>query len=100
MVDVFNVGISALVASQRQLSTTGHNIANVNTEGYSRQRVDQITRVPQFGGNGFVGKGVEVNGQMRGTHAKGCRTQAGVRQVLSRHTWQDYAVVCLAVVRD
>ena len=61
MVDVFNVGISALVASQRQLSTTGHNIANVNTEGYSRQRVDQITRVPQFGGNGFVGKGVEVN---------------------------------------
>ena len=61
MVDVFNVGISALNASQRQLSTTGHNIANVNTEGYSRQRVDQVQRVPQFFGNGFVGKGVEVN---------------------------------------
>ncbi|MEM7467792.1 MAG: flagellar hook-associated protein FlgK [Pseudomonadota bacterium] len=60
MVDVFNVGLSALNASQRQLSTTGHNIANVNTDGYSRQRVDQSARVPQFFGNGFVGKGVEV----------------------------------------
>ena len=61
MVDVFNVGISALVASQRQLSTTGHNIANANTEGFSRQRVDQIQRTPQFVGSGFVGSGVDVN---------------------------------------
>ena len=61
MVDVFSVGISALAASQRQLSTTGHNIANVNTEGFSRQRVSQTARVPQFFGNGFAGKGVEVS---------------------------------------
>lgn len=60
MVDVFNVGVSAINAARRQLSTTGHNIANVNTEGYSRQRVEQVARPPQFSGAGFVGKGVDV----------------------------------------
>lgn len=39
MTDIFNTGKSALFAFQRALSTTSHNIANVNTEGYSRQRV-------------------------------------------------------------
>ena len=40
MTDLLNTGKSALFAFQRALSTTSHNIANVNTEGYSRQRVD------------------------------------------------------------
>jgi len=57
----FDIGISALLASQRQLSTTSHNIANVNTDGYSRQRVELIQRPPQFEGVGFVGKGVDVS---------------------------------------
>ncbi len=40
MNDLLNTGKSALFAFQRALATTSHNIANVNTEGYSRQRVD------------------------------------------------------------
>lgn len=40
MSDLLNTGKSALFAFQRALGTTAHNIANVNTEGYSRQRVD------------------------------------------------------------
>ena len=40
MTDLLNTGKSALFAFQRALSTTSHNIANVNTDGYSRQRVD------------------------------------------------------------
>jgi len=36
MAGIINSGISALNAFKRQLETTGHNIANVNTEGYSR----------------------------------------------------------------
>ncbi len=40
MSDILNTGKSALFAFQRALSTTSNNIANVNTEGYSRQRVD------------------------------------------------------------
>lgn len=40
MTDLLNTGKSALFAFQRALSTTTHNISNVNTEGYSRQRVE------------------------------------------------------------
>jgi len=58
--DIFNIGLSALLASQRGLATTGHNIANVNTAGYSRQRVTFETREPQFVGIGFAGKGVDI----------------------------------------
>ena len=35
-----NIGLSSLYASRRALELTGQNISNVNTEGYSRQRVD------------------------------------------------------------
>ncbi len=34
-----NVGLSSLFAQRRGLELTGHNVANANTEGYSRQRV-------------------------------------------------------------
>lgn len=48
------------MAAQRGLATTGHNIANVNTEGYSRQRTEQIERLPSFTGAGFIGNGVDI----------------------------------------
>ena len=35
-----NAATSALMAQQRALDITGQNVANVNTDGYSRQRVD------------------------------------------------------------
>jgi flagellar hook-associated protein 1 FlgK len=35
-----NIGLSSLYASRRALELTGQNISNVNTEGYSRQRLD------------------------------------------------------------
>jgi flagellar hook-associated protein 1 FlgK len=57
---ILGVATSGLLAFQRSLTTTGHNIANVNTEGYSRQRVDLGTRNPQATGAGFIGKGVDV----------------------------------------
>ena len=34
-----NIGLSSLYAQRRGLELTGHNIANANTEGYSRQRL-------------------------------------------------------------
>jgi flagellar hook-associated protein 1 FlgK len=40
-VNMFNIGKSGLMVSKQSMTTTGHNIANVNTEGYSRQNVDQ-----------------------------------------------------------
>lgn len=58
--DIFGTGVSGLLAFQRALGTTGHNISNVNTEGYSRQRVELNARPPQGTGSGFIGTGVEV----------------------------------------
>lgn len=58
--DLFDIGTSALSSFQRAIATTGHNIANVNTDGYSRQRVDLTQRTPQFSGAGWMGSGTEV----------------------------------------
>lgn len=58
MADILNVGTSALLSLQRAITTTGHNIANVNTEGYSRQRVNLETLIPQLSGGSYIGSGV------------------------------------------
>jgi flagellar hook-associated protein 1 FlgK len=65
MGDMLGNALSALVSNQRALATTSHNIANAGTEGYSRQRVDFNTRVPQQAGNGVIGSGVQVSGISR-----------------------------------
>lgn len=59
--DPFSIGTSGLLAFQRGLTTISHNIANVDTEGYSRQRVEFSARAPTQLGNLIVGSGVEAN---------------------------------------
>jgi len=61
MADFLSTGVSGLLAFQRALDTTSHNIANVGTEGYSRQRAEFMTRPPQPFGNGWVGSGVDIS---------------------------------------
>jgi len=58
--DIFQIGVSGLVGAQLGLSSTSHNIANVNTEGYSRQRIDFATRFPARLGSSFYGTGVDA----------------------------------------
>ena len=60
MGDILGNAVSGLLSFQRALSTTSHNIANVNTEGYSRQRVELDTRTPQATTQGYIGAGVDV----------------------------------------
>lgn len=60
MANVLSTGAGALIAFQRALATVSHNVANVATEGYSRQRVDLATRNPTDMGYGYVGNGVQV----------------------------------------
>lgn len=57
---IFNIGISGLQAAQAGLVTTGHNIANANTPGYTRQEVDFTNSTPQASGSGFYGSGVSI----------------------------------------
>jgi flagellar hook-associated protein 1 FlgK len=54
------LGIKAMAANYAALQTTGHNIANANVDGYSRQRAELATAEPQYTGAGFFGKGVNV----------------------------------------
>jgi flagellar hook-associated protein 1 len=65
MADLLSTGVSGLLAFQRALSTTSHNISNVSTDGYSRQRVLIGTRPAQAYGNGWVGQGANVQTTQR-----------------------------------
>ncbi len=60
MSGLLSVGMHALQANQVALQTAGHNIANVNTPGYSRQSVILQTVQGTQGPGGYVGKGVTV----------------------------------------
>ncbi len=61
MADLLSVGKSGLFASKKSLEVTGHNLANVNTEGFSRQRVVQSTAIPNSTGGLITGSGVKVD---------------------------------------
>ncbi len=65
MADLLNIGTSGLMAYQHALTTTSHNISNVNTEGYSRQTVELAARRAQFAGFGFIGTGVDASNVKR-----------------------------------
>lgn len=62
---IFSTGLSGLAAAQAGLVTTGHNISNVNTPGFSRQETLFATKFPQFLGGSFYGRGVDANGVRR-----------------------------------
>ncbi|MDQ0149889.1 flagellar hook-associated protein FlgK [Eubacterium multiforme] len=59
---------SGMIASKTAIQTTSHNISNLNTPGYTRQRVEQTTSRPYTAigynshhGPGQLGTGVTVN---------------------------------------
>ncbi|MFF5232002.1 flagellar hook-associated protein FlgK [Dactylosporangium sp. NPDC000521] len=65
-----NTALSALYAQRRALDITGQNIANVNTEGYSRQRVEltpveNVTEPARYSTSSGVGDGVRITGVTR-----------------------------------
>lgn len=66
------IGTSALNAANVAINTTGHNVSNTNTEGYSRQYVSQSASdaLRVYSSYGMVGSGVSVNSinQMRDSY--------------------------------
>lgn len=56
------IGKKSLSTAQAGQSTTGHNVSNVNTKGYSRQQVQQTAARPSASGTGL---GVEMTGVRR-----------------------------------
>jgi flagellar hook-associated protein 1 FlgK len=84
---IFSIGKGALSAAQAGLLTAGHNIANANTAGYSRQRIEQITNPAQYTGGGYLGSGTQVAtirrqydallaNELRGAQSLASQTQA------------------------
>jgi len=58
---VLNIATTALNAQQYGTGVTAHNIANVNTEGYSRQNLI-LEAIQPLGANGLIfGRGVETD---------------------------------------
>jgi flagellar hook-associated protein 1 FlgK len=60
--DITQTGRTALFASKAAIATTGHNISNANTAGYSRQRVDQQSAVTEAraGDRRVIGTGTAI----------------------------------------
>ena len=54
---LINIAVTGIRVAQTSLATTGHNISNANTEGYTRQRAEQTSQKPNFTGSGFIGNG-------------------------------------------
>jgi len=65
MSSILGNGTSALLAFQRALATTSHNIANASVEGFTRQRVELANRPGAGVGANYQGAGVRVVGVTR-----------------------------------
>jgi flagellar hook-associated protein FlgK len=57
-----NVAVRGLFTAQRSLDTVNHNLNNVNTPGFSRQRPVQVASKPMalYDGTGMMGTGSDV----------------------------------------
>jgi flagellar hook-associated protein 1 FlgK len=58
IIGLLDIGKSALLTHQQSINVTGHNIANVNTPGYTRQRVNLAANSPLDSSPGQMGDGV------------------------------------------
>jgi len=68
MANIFSslhIGVSGLDAAQTQITTTGHNITNADSEHYTRQRVVQSAREPFHDIPGDIGRGTQVDTVVR-----------------------------------
>jgi len=65
LTNLLNIGKVGLLAQQTSLQTTGHNISNVNTPGYSRQDVSLSAKDPTPTFIGPIGNGVEATDIVR-----------------------------------
>ncbi len=60
MPGLYGISVGALNNAMTGVYTAGHNIANANTPGYSRQIIEQTTNEPHRTGSGYIGQGAMV----------------------------------------
>ena len=101
MSDMLSTGVSALLAYQKALGTTSHNIANANTVGYSRQRVDLVSRLGDSTSGGYIGAGVDVQTVQRVTDVLvNARLQSSNSAYSRISVYSDYAAQIDTLPRD
>ena len=61
MSDLLSIGSSGVTAYQRALATVSNNIANVSTDGYSRQDISITANQPTQEGGSYVGTGARFD---------------------------------------
>lgn len=83
---ILNVGQWALHAQQLGIQVTAHNIANINTQGYSRQRLLLETGRPMEWRPGQIGTGVRAQAVER-VYDQFLGVQ--LNTAVSRKTWLD-----------
>ncbi|ALA58593.1 flagellar hook-associated protein FlgK [Nitrospira moscoviensis] len=86
LTSLFDIARSALTTSQQALAVTGHNVANVNTPGYSRQEAVLTERPPLNSQPGMAGTGVRATAIRRYTDQFVNRQLTTVQQNLGRLT--------------
>ena len=64
---LLGMAANALLRNQVALGVAGHNVANVNTDGYSRQRVVFTSERPSNAAYGQLGTGVDIQSIRRQT---------------------------------
>ena len=65
MSDLLSIGSSGVSAYQRALATVSNNIANVSTDGYTRQDISLTSNQPQQLGNSYLGTGARFDAVQR-----------------------------------
>lgn len=65
MTDLLTIGATATQLYRQALSTVSNNIANINSEGYSRQEVTTAENAPSQQGVSYIGTGARLQGIQR-----------------------------------
>ena len=81
---LIGIALTGLNTAQGGLVTTGHNIANVNTPGYSRQQAVQTTNLAQYSGAGYFGRGASIE-DVRRSYDEFLAAQSRTAQASASH---------------
>nr|WP_315475835.1 flagellar hook-associated protein FlgK [uncultured Undibacterium sp.] len=92
--NILGIGQSGLAAAQAGIATAGHNIANVNTPGYSRQQLLQGAAAAQNVGGSFIGQGTVV-GEVRRVY-----NEFIAQQVNATQSSQNYSAAYLNQIQQ
>lgn len=95
--DLFSIGRSSLGAAKKSLATTSHNIANANTEGFSRQRVTTETNIPVGEGSTIFGTGTNIR-EVKRVHDK--LVEAKLSRSITNHSYHENRTQRLGQLED